>query len=189
MSLLPPSSPPLAPSNLSATSVSSSRIDLIWTDNSNNETGFKIERRTETGSYIEVATVSANVTTYIDTGLSESTTYYYRIKAFNGAGSSDYSNEASAATLLASPSNLSATSVSRSRIDLRWTDNSNKETGFKIERRTATGSYSEIATVGQNVTSYSDTGLNRRTRYYYRVRAYNSMGFSAYSNEASARTK
>lgn len=87
------------------------------------------------------------------------------------------------------PSNLSATAVSRNRIDLKWTDNSNNETGFKIERRTNTGSYSEIATVGLNVTSYSDTGLNRRTRYYYRVRAYNSAGYSAYSNEASARTR
>jgi subtilisin family serine protease len=189
MMLVPPQSPPSPPGNLTATSVSNSIIDLNWTDNSSNEIGFRIERRTETGSYIEIATLPANVTSYSDTGLTESTRYYYRIRAYNGAGYSDYSNEASSITMLNAPSNLTATAASGSRIDLKWTDNSNKETGFKIERRTDTTAFTEIATVGANTTSYSDTGLNKKTRYYYRIKAYNNDVESSYSNEISIRTK
>ena len=92
-------------------------------------------------------------------------------------------------TIPAAPTNLTAKAVSNSRIDLSWKDNSDNENGFKVERRTATGSYVEIAAVGPNVTTFSDTGLARRTTYYYRVRAYNVAGYSSYSNEASARTR
>jgi len=77
---------------------------------------------------------------------------------------------------------LAATAVSSSQINLRWRDNSNNETGFKIEHKAQGGSYSQIDTVGANVTSYSDTGLNSGT-YCYRVRTYNAGGDSSYSNE------
>jgi subtilisin family serine protease len=90
---------PPAPSNLAAAATSSSQINLSWTDNSYNETGFKIERKIgATGTYSQVATVGANVTTYSDTGLNGSTTYYYRVRAYKTAGDSSYSNEASATT-------------------------------------------------------------------------------------------
>jgi subtilisin family serine protease len=90
---------PAAPSNLTATAISSSQIDLLWTDNSYSETGFKIERKIgDTGTYSQAATVGANVTTYSDTGLNGSTTYYYRVKAYSTAGDSQYSNEVSATT-------------------------------------------------------------------------------------------
>jgi len=88
-----PIEPPAAPSGLSATAVSSSQINLDWTDNANNETGFKIERDS-----MPIATVGANVTSYSDTGLDPSTTYTYRVRAYNGAGDSDYSIAASATT-------------------------------------------------------------------------------------------
>ncbi len=88
------------------------------------------------------------------------------------------------------PSNLTATPVSGSQINLTWTDNSANETGFKIERCAGSGcaNFAQIATVGANTKSYSNTGLKRNTSYRYRVRAYNSSGNSAYSNTASATT-
>ncbi|MDQ7064155.1 MAG: S8 family serine peptidase [candidate division KSB1 bacterium] len=91
--------PPAAPSNLTATAVSTSQIDLSWTDNSNNEDGFKIERK-DPGSttFVEIAQVGANVTNYSDTGLNPNSTYTYRVRAFNADGNSGYSNEASATT-------------------------------------------------------------------------------------------
>jgi hypothetical protein len=94
-----PTPTPAAPSNLIATAVSSSEIDLSWTDNSDNETEFKIERSTDAGiTFTEIATVGANVTTYPDTGLAPLTTYAYRVRASNSTGDSDYSNMAIAIT-------------------------------------------------------------------------------------------
>ena len=91
----------IAPSGLSATAVSSSRIDLSWTDNSGDESDFHIERKTGSGgTWSEIDTVSANTVSYQDTGLSAGTAYYYRVRAHrhsDGAYSS-YSNEPSATT-------------------------------------------------------------------------------------------
>ena len=88
------------------------------------------------------------------------------------------------------PSNLTATPVSTSQINLSWSDNSTNEDGFKIERCQGNGcsNFAEIATVGINTSSFSNTGLTRNTRYRYRVRAFNSAGNSAYSNIADAKT-
>jgi hypothetical protein len=283
-----------APSNLIASPISSSRIDLTWQDNSGDETGFKIERKTGSGSYSQIVTLAAGVTSYSDNGLGAGSTYYYRVRAYNSAGNSGYSNEASATTLPpppppppaptlkspasgstvanltprlewntstgasnyglqvstssgftslvvhetgltdlyydmtsgilkwnttyywrvnavnsynstsswsssryfktpvgpppAAPSDLTAGAISYSRIDLTWQDNSDDETGFRIERKTVSGSYSQIATVGANVTSYSSSRLSASTTYYYRVRAYKGTLNSDYCCEASATT-
>jgi len=179
-----------APSDLSASPVSSTRINLSWTDNSEVESGFRIERKLGSGgTYSEIATVAPNVTTYGNTGLEASPTYYYRVNAYGGSGNSEYSNEAHATTYLSAPSDLLATPVSSTRINLSWTDNSEIESGFRIERKLGSGgTYSEIAMVGANVTIYSNTNLEASTTYYYRVNAYSGSDNSQYSNEASAVT-
>jgi hypothetical protein len=371
----------LGPSNLNAHSVSDTRIDLSWTDNSNNEQGFKLERKSGNGSFVQIATLGANITSYHNTGLARGVMYTYRLRAYNSQGNSAYSNEVSASIPLSgtifsdgyfgdannysprnssrwqvmndggnlcyflntssygspggdrlgeysivknrsyngnftitlkartgeilrlnrwsdlaivfayvndqnycyaslsshypaegttglfkivsgvrsivkcqgvgltdtqyhnievrrsgntiyllrdgilivsatdarfgvsgsvgigsyndsacfddvnvstsnvpvSPGELTARSVSSSRIDLTWKDNSNNESGFKIERKIGSGSYSQIAATGANITSFSNTGLSSSTTYYYRVRAYNAHGSSSYSNVVSAK--
>lgn len=91
--------PPAAPSGLTATTISPSQINLSWVDNANNETGFKIERKTGAGgTYSQIATAGTNVTAYPDTDLTGNTTYYYRVRAYNGGGDSIYTDEAYATT-------------------------------------------------------------------------------------------
>jgi hypothetical protein len=191
----PPVSPPAAPANLSAAAVSSSQINLTWTDQSTDETGFQIERKTGAGGiYAQIGTPAANATTYSNSGLAGGTTYYYRVRAVNGAANSAYSNEANATTPSsvsppAAPANLSAAAVSGSQINLTWTDQSTDETGFQIERKTGAGGiYAQIGTATANSPTYSNSGLAEGTTYYYRVRAVNGAGNSAYSNEANATT-
>jgi Fibronectin type III domain len=185
---------PLPPSALTATTNSATQIDLVWQDNSGNEDGFQIEQAPGgTTSFTQIATVGPNVTSYSSTGLTANTSYSYRVRAYNAAGPSAYSNTATATTetlvSLVPPSGLAATAVSTSEIDLVWQDNSGNEDGFQIEQAPGrTTSFTQIATVGPNVTSYSSTGLTPNTSYSYRVRAYNAAGSSAYSNIATATT-
>lgn len=91
---------PAAPSGLVASAMSTSRIAVDWTDNSNNEDGFRIERSPSGSSWVQIATVPAGQTHFEDSGLSADTTYFYRARAYNGAGNSAYSNPDSATTLV-----------------------------------------------------------------------------------------
>jgi RHS repeat-associated protein len=84
---------PIPPSNLVLTSVSPPQIAVSWSDNSDSELGFKIERKTGVaGAWEQIATTTANVTVYHDSGLLPNVTYLYRVRAFNAAGDSLYSN-------------------------------------------------------------------------------------------------
>ena len=89
---------PNAPTNLTAAAVSSSQINLAWTDNSSDETGFKIERSNDGTNFTQIDVVGANVSTYSNTGLAASTTYYYRVCAYNSSGNSGYTSVANATT-------------------------------------------------------------------------------------------
>jgi hypothetical protein len=105
----PPPAPPAAPGGLSASAASSSSINLFWADNSSNELGFRLERKTgSAGAYALIATLPAGQTGYADAGLQASTAYFYRVKAYNNAGESGYSNEAFATTGAGTVANNSA---------------------------------------------------------------------------------
>src|SRR5207253_253290 len=120
------------------------------------------------------------------------TQFFYVVRAQGAGGPSTNSNSAHAQTLPAppaAPSNLTATAASVSQINLAWTDNSTNENYFIVARSTTSGGpYTDIATLGTNVTSYSNTGLSGGTTYYYVVRASNVGGSSANSAQASATT-
>jgi subtilisin len=179
---------PDAPTNLGAfPAASTTAINLSWEHNRTNVSGFKIERWNG-GGYSEIATVGANTTAYTDSPLAQETTYTYRVRAYNSAGNSAYSNDSSATTRLPTPSPLSATPISSSQIKLEWPNNSATESGYRIERLNG-GSWGEIAVVGADATIHIDSSLPPGTTFTYRVRAYNSLGSSEYSNPSSATTQ
>ncbi|MBK7027787.1 MAG: fibronectin type III domain-containing protein [Bacteroidales bacterium] len=184
---------PAAPSNLTATASGTTSINLTWTDNSSNETGFVLQRSLSASSgFSTIISLSANTTTYSNTGLSASTAYYYRVQSVNAGGSSLWSNVASATTATpitppTAPSNLVAVAQGCNTIKLTWTDNSNNETNFEVYRSlTSNGTYSKVALVPSNTTNYINTGLSKGKKYYYKVRAKNTAGNSVFSNKASA---
>lgn len=182
---------PVSPSGLFATALSSSSIHISWSDNSSNESGFRIQRSTSSSyGFTEISSVSANVEEYTDTGLSAGTTYYYRVSAYNASGESSYTSD-SAATYSSgstpdSPTGLYASAESSTSIYMYWYDNSDDETGFRIERSTSSSyGFSEIDTVGANVEEYTDYNLDPETTYYYRVYAYNTYGDSWYTSDSA----
>ncbi|MCO4815297.1 MAG: fibronectin type III domain-containing protein [Flavobacteriales bacterium] len=183
---------PAAPTTLSATAVSSSSIDLAWTDNATDENGYNIERSIDGTNFSLVGSVGTDVVTYSDNALNALTLYYYRVVAFNSAGSSSYSNIANATTLEntipSAPTTLSATANSSSSISLDWTDNASDEDGYYIERSEDGTTFSLVASVGTDVVAYDDNSLTELTTYYYRVFAYNVVGNSSTSNVANATT-
>ncbi len=184
---------PIAPSGLVATAVSTSQINLAWTDNSSNEDQFEVEMSNDgiTGWSL-IATPLANATSYSNTGLNPATQYFYRLRASNSAGNSAYTSVASATTdseIPTAPTGLVATAVSSSQINLTWTDTSNVETGFEVQRSPngATG-WVLLTTTAASAQSYNDTGLTDGTAYHYRVRAINASGSSAYTAVATDTT-
>ena len=89
---------PAAPSNLRATALSSTEVDLEWNDNSNNETGFRVEGRTGNGAFQDLGGVGANANGAVITNLTPGTTYTFRVRARNASGDSPYSNQATVTT-------------------------------------------------------------------------------------------
>ncbi len=175
-----------APSSLNA-SLAGSDVQLTWTDNADNENGFYLERSlSSTTGFSVIQTLAANQVTFTDNTVSEGVRYYYRIKAFNSDTESSYSNTATIIVVTvppAAPSNLTAGSVTWNTLQLNWTDNATTEEGFYVERSAdSLSGYTQIGTTGLNVTSYNDNSLTADTRYFYRVRAHNAIGNSAYSN-------
>lgn len=166
--------PPQKASSLKADIQSSSRVTLYWKDNSDNEQGFIIERKTGSGSFTKIAEVSANVTKYTDGTLTVDNTYTYRVIPFNPYGNaSSYSNELSFSTSLIkeSPDSLTVSEVSANEITLTWTYADSVNYSTAIERKTGSnGNWEIIDILPSGYTTYSDKDVTDNKQYYYRVK-------------------
>jgi autotransporter-associated beta strand protein len=187
------STPPAAPTGLTATAASGCEIDLGWTNQATNAMSIEILRSTDNVHFSQIGAAANNFTNFADTSLPTGATYYYQVVANNADGNSPSSNIAHASTQAAqppaTPSGLTATGVATNEIDLTWTDTSGNEDGFNLERSTNGGNYTTIGMVAANVTNYADTGLADGTTYFYRVQAFRSCwGNSAYSAPVSTAT-
>ena len=181
---------PNAPSGLAAAAASQSRINLSWTDNSQIESGFNIERSPNgTTDWAQIGTAAAGATSFSNADLACSgSTYYYRVYATNAAGASaSPSNTASAATSACTapdaPAALTASARTPYSITLQWS-NVDGETGYRILKKVG-GSFVEIGTTAMNVVTYTASGLQPRTSYQFQVIAVNSSAASPNSFPAS----
>jgi hypothetical protein len=188
--------PPTAPSNLTAAAGSSTQVNLSWNP-STGGTGtitYLVERCSGAGCSTFTQIASPSGTTYGDTGLSAATSYTYRVRAIASGVFSPYSNTATIITAAAppptAPSNLTATPVSSSQINLTWSASTGGQgtISYLVERCSGAGcpTFSQIGTASG--TTYTDTGLNASTAYTYQVRATASGVTSGYSNTAATST-
>ncbi len=178
-----------APSMLVATPVSLSRIDLYWQDNSQFEDMFVVESSKDGSTWTVAATTSASVTSAAIMDLQPSTLWYFRVRAVENATASAWSNTATATTFdFSAPVNLVATGYSHAEVRLTWEDLSNGESGFVVEIRQGSGTWSAVDTVGANATACIIGGLQSSTAYQCRIAGIAGGILSAWSNEASAST-
>ena len=181
-------SAPAAPVVKLGNSATSGKPMLTW-NAVEGATSYRIYRSTSKGSgYSLLGTTTA--TSYTNTGAKAGTTYYYRVKACNDAGLSPYSNVVSGKVKSVTPKPAApvvkiGNSASSGKPMLTWNAVSGA-TSYKVYRATSqNGTYSLLGTV--TATSYTNTGAKAGVTYYYKVKAVNSAGESAYSNIVSGR--
>lgn len=198
--------PPEDPSGLVAVLTGSGvnkRAVLTWVDNSLNETGFTVQRSTN-GAFTGALTsfnLGPNITTFTNTIGNTNQTFYYRVFASNTVGGpapypivtadSGFSNTAGVNQPPTAPTTVSATAfrfnTSSDRVTVTWTDTSNNETGFRIQRAADAAFTLGVATstVGANVQTFTTGNLPRGATFYFRVQSFNASGTSAYENAAN----
>jgi hypothetical protein len=198
-----------APSGLEVVAISSSEILLTWNDNSDDESGFEIQRaKGLDGPLSKIASVKANVTGYTDNDLSAEILYCYRVRATIGKGKnkqySSYTPTECATTLSGPPgeppadnrpTDLMATGQPGA-VGLAWNDNWDAETHYAIERcgpvlpdpdsQHGCSDFRGLVRVGANSTTYSDEGVTAALEYCYRVKGMREKGrkvsYTEYSN-------
>ena len=166
---------------------------MAWGDVSG-ESGYLVQRSLNgTSGWVQVGSTGQDMTSFSDTGLAASTTYFYRVVATSGAGDSAPSAVVSATTQAPppprAPTGVTATAMSSSQVDVSWEDVAG-ESGYAVQRSAnGSGGWAQVGSTGQDVTSFSDIGLAASTTYFYRVVATSGAGDSAPSAVVSATTQ
>ncbi|MGB3588339.1 MAG: malectin domain-containing carbohydrate-binding protein, partial [Tunicatimonas sp.] len=187
------SSPPEPPSSLVATAASPTSISLSWTDNSDDESSFVIEKSPSTAQpFSELTTVTSDTETYTDNSLTDGEFARYRVKAVNGAGSSSFSNTSSATTPYGSPKPptvIVATVISDTEIYLDWED-APFGNDYAIERSLSpTSGFEQVDASYFGDSQHTSSGLAPNTTYYFRIKTFFDSEASPYSEVVSATTE
>jgi uncharacterized protein len=185
---------PTAPANLRVVSTTATSVRLAWEDRSNNEDGFQVFQE---GQNTPVGQTGPNETQAQIDNLTCAKSIAFRVRAFNAAGNSGYSNIVQAQTAqcggaatpvgsaLAAPANLRVVSTTATSARLAWEDRSNNEDGFQVFHE---GQNTPAEQTGPNETQAQIGNLTCGKSFAFRVRAFNAAGTSGYSNIVQAQT-
>jgi len=183
-----------APSNVGAAAADTARINLSWQDNAGNESGFEVHRATPwpSSAFTLRAKLPTNTIAFSDTGLTNSTQYCYKVRAFQTKGFKTYFSAFSAIACVATaapppppqpraPSGVSAALVPGITVRVVWADNSTNEDGFRLERSADQVTWATVATFGPSSdtsVSFTDDTWTIEQQACYRVFAFNAAGDS-----------
>ena len=170
---------------LTATPLSPTSIRLEWPEIAD-ATGYKIERHNGDAVWSTVATNAAGVLTYLQTGLTEGATRFFRVTAIKDAAEGQPSGAVSATTLPTPPTDLHATSIASGAVVLVWTDLSSKEVNYQLQRAPGVNGtvFADIGTIiAANGTTKTDTTATAGNGYRYRVATIDAAGQRSFSNE------
>ena len=174
---------PTVPTNLKASAITQNSITLSWSPSTviGGVAGYRILKGTSIAT-MQIVFASVLTTTFVDTHVVPSTTYYYAVEAYNVTGMASAASATVMATTLAlpPPTNLNATSVSKSSVSLSWTASGGTDApvSYRILKGTSASSLRII--VAQNVgTTFTDSGIAPHTTYYYQVEMVDSLGLTS----------
>jgi hypothetical protein len=171
---------PAAPTNIVATPVSSSKLDVMW-DASTDIVKYNILRSSDNIDFEKVGEVTGDKNTFSDTGLQSSKKYYYKVQAVNDvnciSAASEVKQPSTATTCPGPPTNVIATSVSAKEIKLTFTDNAPDETGFEVQWSKDGTTFAKVGEIlAANTTSVNiTTGVDPETKYFFRIRSLGSV--------------
>ncbi len=181
--------PPDPPTDLTATVLSPTRIQLDWKDNADNENRYVIDHKTPSTSWSPLETVAPNSETWTVADLSPDTEHSFRVKAANSQHESDWSNVATVTTgTFDPPANLTATGHSSEEVMLTWDDNTDGEEGYELEYRKPGDSWMSAGGAAADAEKAMLGGLEANTTYDFRIRAFAGNIATDYSNTAQGRT-
>lgn len=189
--LTTPAPPPSTPGSLLAAATGPHSTILAWSDTSDDEDHFRVERARTGEDFVEIARPTADASQWSDQGLSPATRYRYRVRACATQGCSPFSNEASVVTQglpPTPPTGLQAAASGTDRVDLTWPNQGSGISSLRLERTGGGIGWAEIATLASDAITFIDTGLAESTTYDYRLRRCNDFGCSDPSPQASATT-
>ncbi len=186
---------PNSPYNLDVRLITSTLLNIFWEDTNEYEKGFEVWRREGyIGTYNLWRVFGPNTFNTNDATINPSQIYFYKVRAFNEFGYSDFSYEVTSigsggSASLPAPTNVTAEIRGTNCIYLYWQDNSWNETIFQIERKSGSQAFGPVGRVGPNITTFKDSanGLSAGTEYKYRIKVYSETD-SSWSQEITART-
>lgn len=178
------------PLGFQITTASNFEVEFNWEPTNYNEDGYELWRSANEQEFELYERLDKSIYTFTDQQLEKGIFYQYKLRTFNQFGYSDFTKVLShqVENVPPPPSDLNGVSVQATFVDLEWTDRSDNEMAFVLERKNLIEFYRPLDTLPPNTTSFLDTTVSRNTTYLYRIKAINELGSSSYSNEIRVKT-